>query len=219
MSPRRLAYFSRIPGVGVESKRLRSRWPSVALLFAALFTHVAWSAAPVAAQEDGESVETEGAAPVAEPATEGEELAAIYAELDALLDALVETRTRVTDVGRRLFSTALRVRLRHRGDLHLQRVRLWVDGVLVHTGGGEHPELHTIFDGFAAPGVHSLRLAVDSPGARLMEEREVRVGADRRAEVSIEVQSELDDEPDAGRARLRLRSDIRTESVPLTEGQ
>lgn len=190
---------------------------SVSLLGAALFAFAITPARALAQDDSGESAESAdgSAAPPAPSVPSAAEVDSILAELDAMVARLGDVRSRVANVGRRVVESGIRVRLRHRGELPVRRVEVHFDGVRVYQGGRDQEELHQVFDGFAAPGVHTLRVVLEGEGARVEERYAVRVGVGKRTEVEIVLESEL--EEGDFRTRRALQSELQVEAVSLTD--
>jgi hypothetical protein len=112
------------------------------------------NAAPAAAKD---ATPKEPAAPAVDPA--------LQQDLAQVMDDLVQARARVAVLGKSLFKTRVRVKIDNRAapDQIAVRVALWLDGAPIWTGDGAavRSAERALFDGFAAPGPHSLTAEVE----------------------------------------------------------
>jgi hypothetical protein len=130
------------------------------------------AAAPPAAEEAAPAAvpappaATETKAPEADANAEhAAEVAALQQELAAVMDDLVQARTRVAVLGKSLFKTKVRLKLDNRAapDQLAVRVLIWLDGAPVFSGDGSSvrdPE-RALWEGFAAPGPHVITVEVE----------------------------------------------------------
>lgn len=93
------------------------------------------------------------------------DLAGARAEYEAIMNELVETRSRVAVLGEQLFDTQVRIRIVDRARLEqdLVTMRISLDGTAVFSAEptGQREEARQVFEGFAAPGPHSLSLSIE----------------------------------------------------------
>jgi hypothetical protein len=104
--------------------------------------------------------------PVADPLEGLPDVAPVRAELEALMNELVETRSRIAVLGRQLFETRVRVRVQDRtGDAQiLDSLDLRLDGAPVFDASRDLEGIddgRQVFDGFAAPGPHVLLVSIE----------------------------------------------------------
>ena len=160
---------------------------------------------PMAAPEP----EPEEIAPEPEPEiTEAEQEAAtlpdlspLRAEFSALMDELVQARSRIAVLGQALFNTKLRVRVENDADDQiLSGLTIRLDGAPIFRAdsdvGGEGRQ---VFDGFAAPGPHELTVEAEQRSRASEEYRYTQANRYRFQVVSgklIEVTITLDDDSD-----------------------
>lgn len=126
--------------------------------------------------EDATGEEAEAAPEAEAPAAEAppppgddlpppEDLSPLRAELEAVMNDLVEARARVSVIGRQLFDTRVVVRLRDRAgrDHDLTRLTLRLDGAPIYQGGDDLSGRDSVqvFEGFAAPGPHLLTVELE----------------------------------------------------------
>jgi hypothetical protein len=112
-------------------------------------------AAPAASSEPAPAAAPEAAAKP--PA--GPDVSALSAELSAVLDELIQARTRASVLAKTLFRTRIDVLVTRRSDdQQLLRVKLALDGVPVHDSDGAAlaEDEARLFSGYVAPGVHEI---------------------------------------------------------------
>ncbi|MBW2462841.1 MAG: hypothetical protein JRH11_14410 [Deltaproteobacteria bacterium] len=134
---------------------------------------------------------------------EGPDLGPIREEFTAIMDELVQVRSRVAVLGRQLFRTRMTVSVQNRAgdDNTLASMVLKLDGAPIFQGeGGEVSEDGAqVFDGFAAPGPHVLTVEVEQR-ARANDEYRYELRDTYRFQVIrdrlIEVTIVLDDDSD-----------------------
>jgi hypothetical protein len=151
----------------------------------------------------GEGEEGEGAAGAVYEEEEGPDLGPIREEFTAIMDELVQVRSRVAVLGRQLFRTRMRVVVQNRAgdDQSLAKLVLKLDGAPIFQGeGNEVPEDGAqVFDGFAAPGPHVMTVEVEQR-ARADDEYRYELRDTYRFQVIrdrlIEVEIVLDDDSD-----------------------
>lgn len=95
-----------------------------------------------------------------EPLPELPDLSPLQQAYTALMDDLVQARSRVAVLGQQLFETKVRVRVHDRtgGDVNLTSFAVRLDGAPVFRAdsGGVGADARRVFEGFAAPGPHVL---------------------------------------------------------------
>lgn len=166
------------------------------------------TADPLADEAAGPAAAVDGAdadEPAADPFldAEGPDLGPIREEFTAIMDELVQVRSRVAVLGRQLFRTRMTVSVQNRAadDNSLARMVLKLDGAPIFQGeGGEVSEDGAqVFDGFAAPGPHVLTIEVEQR-ARANDEYRYELRDTYRFQVIrdrlIEVTIVLDDDSD-----------------------
>jgi len=134
---------------------------------------------------------------------DGPDLGPIREEFTAIMDELVQVRSRVAVLGRQLFRTRMRVVVQNRAgdDQSLARMVVKLDGAPIFQGeGAEVPEDgRQVFDGFAAPGPHVMSIEVEQR-ARADDEYRYELRDTYRFQVIrdrlIEVEIVLDDDSD-----------------------
>lgn len=158
---------------------------------------------------EGAAADLEGDEPSGEPGEDqfadeaGPDLGPIREEFTAIMDELVQVRSRVAVLGRQLFRTRMRVVVQNRAgdDNTLARMVLKLDGAPIFQGeGGEVSEDGSqVFDGFAAPGPHVITVEVEQR-ARANDEYRYELRDTYRFQVIrdrlIEVEIVLDDDSD-----------------------
>jgi len=150
------------------------------------------TAAPDAAQ--AQAADATPAAPTEAPLSD---LAPLREEFTSVMDDLVETRARIATLGRSLFHTRLRIEVQNRaGDLQaLAHIAVFIDGAPVFRAeGGEFAgdDARQVFEGFAAPGPHTVVVEVeqrsrdaDSYRYTLRDNYRFEVLRDRLTEVTV----------------------------------
>ena len=112
------------------------------------------------------------APPTDEPPVEddsfGTDLGPLREEFTALMDELVQTRSRISVLGRQLFQTKIRVTLQNRADDQtLAAVAIRLDGASVFRADGSSfagEDGEQVFEGFAAPGPHMVTVEAEQRG-------------------------------------------------------
>ncbi len=104
--------------------------------------------------------------PAEDPLDSLPDVAPVRGELEALMNEIVETRSRIAVLGRQLFETRVRVRIQDRtGDAQiLDRLDVRLDGAPVFDASRDLEGIddgRQIFDGFAAPGPHVLLVSIE----------------------------------------------------------
>lgn len=135
-------------------------------------------AATTTGDGEGEAAATAAEPAPAPPTTAAEpetpeapvvDLAPLRTELAAVMDELVQARARVGILGKTLFKTRVRVTVQNltQDTQRLGRIVLKLDGAPVFSGGADAvkgDEENQVFEGFAAPGPHTLVLEVEQIG-------------------------------------------------------
>lgn len=190
--------------------------------------------APVAVQGEGAQ---ESPAPVAspqasaQPADSGPAASEVSARMDALMDRMVRARTRLSALGQALHQTRVRVTLDHRvKGFRVERVRLFLDGSPVYEGDGRglaRKEDVELFAGFAAPGMHEVRLEVDQVsnddgryGYTLQQRFRFRAVEDQRTTLRVRMDDDSDiaeDFEDDQDGEYDVRTRIRVWAEPLED--
>ena len=105
----------------------------------------------------------EAAAPAKESIGTTPDVSALSSELSAVLDELIQARTRASVLAKSLFRTRIDINvLRRADDQRMVHVRLELDGVPVHDSDGAAlggDEAH-LFQGYVAPGVHEVGIEI-----------------------------------------------------------
>jgi hypothetical protein len=99
----------------------------------------------------------------------GPDVSALQKDLSAVLDELTQARARASSLVKALFGTRVSVTVARRADdQRLARIVLRFDGVPVHDSEGAAlaREEASLFDGYAAPGVHELTVLVSEASPR-----------------------------------------------------
>jgi hypothetical protein len=102
--------------------------------------------------------------PAAEPEPDFVDLGPIREEFTAVMDDLVQVRSRIAVLGRQLFQTKVRVRVQDRADdQDLVSIALRLDGAPIFRGdpSSVNDDVQQVFDGFAAPGPHVLTVETE----------------------------------------------------------
>jgi len=161
---------------------------------------------PMAAPEE----QTEELPPEPEPepittaeqeASELPDLSPLRSEFSALMDELVQARSRIAVLGQALFNTKLRVRVENDADDQiLSGLTIRLDGApIFRTDSDVGGEGRQVFDGFAAPGPHELTVEAEQRSRESEEYRYTQSNRYRFQVVSgklIEVTITLDDDSD-----------------------
>lgn len=184
---------------------------------------------PAAGEETPPADEAE--TPAAEPTAASASSDEVVRRMDALMDRMVQARTRLAVLGEALYATRVSIALDHRVEaFRVEAVRLFLDGAPVYEGdgqgllGGEAVVLHA---GFAAPGMHDLRLEVDQVskedgryGYTLEQRFRFRAVEDQRTDVRIRMDDDSDiaeDFEDDQDGEYDVRTRMRVRSEPLEE--
>ena len=118
------------------------------------------AAAPAADTATSDATE-----PDAEPEPDFVDLGPLRDEFTAVMDDLVQVRSRIAVLGRQLFQTKVRVRVQDRAsdDQDLVSIALRLDGAPIFSGdpSSVNGDVRQIFEGFAAPGPHLLTVETE----------------------------------------------------------
>jgi hypothetical protein len=187
------------------------------------------SSSPAAAP--AQALAQSDASPQPAPAADNGELAGLQQDLAQVMDDLVQARTRVAVLGKALFKTRVRVKLDNRAAPEQVAVRatLWLDGAPIWNGDGASmrgPEL-ALFDGFAAPGAHTLTVEVEQRARKdeayrytLRESYRFMVVREKRTDVVLVLDDDSDmaDEfADDQEGEYEVRTRLKVHAVGLNE--
>jgi hypothetical protein len=141
----------------------------------------------------------EAAAPVAAPPPD---VSALSSELSAVLDELIQARSRASILAKSLFRTRIDINvLRRADDQQLLHVKLALDGVPVHESDGAAlagSEAH-LFSGYVAPGVHEISIEINEQArenATYRYTRAERFRIETKKDTSTQVDVTLRDDSD-----------------------
>ncbi len=184
-------------------------------------------AAP-AAEAPAEPTPEPAPAPAAEEAAPPpSQVDALQTELSALMDELVQARTRASLIGKTLFKTQVRVFVQNLAgdDAILAKIVLKLDGAPIFRGDAaaiRGDEERRVFEGFIAPGPHVLTAEIEQSsrddsayGYELRESYRFQTIRDKRNELRLvlrddsDVASEFPDDQDGEydvRTKLRVQT-------------
>jgi len=141
----------------------------------------------------------EATAPAAPPPPD---VSALSSELSAVLDELIQARSRASILAKSLFRTRIDINvLRRADDQQLLHVKLALDGVPVHESDGAAlagSEAH-LFSGFVAPGVHEISVEISEQArenATYRYSRAERFRIETKKDTSTQVDVLLRDDSD-----------------------
>ncbi len=173
--------------------------------------------------------------PAASAIAEGAgEARAVREELSSVMDALVSARARAALLGKSLFETRVRVVLVNEAaeDQALGKVALFLDGNPIFRGEGSalNAEGAKLFEGYAAPGPHVLKVVIEQRSRhddnyRYSQESALRFTVLR--EHLTDLKLVLDDDSDIaedfaddqeGEYDVRLRLEVHAEPLRSAEG-
>ena len=171
------------------------------------------------------------AAPAAE-AAENAKLANLRGEVSALIDDLVQARSRAALLGKSLFKTQVRVRIQNLAgpDPILAKIILKLDGAPIYRGdaaalGGD--EARKVFDSIIAPGAHVLSAEIEQHsrsdaayGYTLHETYRFQALREKRSELTLVLDddSDLADEfPEDSEGEYDIRIKLRVRSKDLKD--
>jgi hypothetical protein len=164
------------------------------------------------------------------PAADTEQVSGLQTELSALMDELVQARTRAALLGKTLFKTVTRVYVQNLAgdDAVLSKAVLKLDGAPIFRGDAaaiRGDESRQVFEGFIAPGPHVLTAEIEvnsrtdaAYGYSLRESYKFQALRDKRNELSLvlrddsDVASEFPDDQD-GEYDVRMRLRVRTKEL------
>lgn len=169
--------------------------------------------------------QTSGAA-APEP-TAREDLSGLEDEYNRIVDEIFQARTRVSALGAQLYSTKVRIRVQDRTtrEQALESIRLTVDGDPVFSGDASFraEDGRQVYDGFVAPGAHSLGVEVelrsrenDRYTYRLHDSFTFEVIKGRLTEVKVLLEEDsniAEDFPDDREGEYDIRTRVRVEVV------
>jgi hypothetical protein len=162
------------------------------------------AAAPAAPAQAAPAQESGAALPSAAPAPapSGPDVSALSSELSAVLDELIQARTRASVLAKTLFRTRIDVLVTRRSDdQQLLRVRLALDGVPVHDSDGAAlgEDEARLFSGYVAPGVHEVGIEISEQAkenATYRYTRKERFRIETKKDTSTQVEILLRDRSD-----------------------
>lgn len=197
---------------------------------------------PVAAEEEAEPAPAAPAPdapaqpepPPAPPADAAgaEQLSSLQTELHALMDELVQARTRASLIGKTLFKTQVRVHVQNLAgdDTILAKIVLKLDGAPIFRGDGDAirgDEERQVFEGFLAPGPHVFTAEVEQTsrddsayGYNLRESYKFQAIRDKRNELRLILRDDSDvasEFPDDQEGEYDIRTQLRVEAKELNE--
>lgn len=158
------------------------------------------------------------------------EVSGLQTELSALMDELVQARTRAALLGKTLFKTVTRVYVQNLAgdDAVLSKLVLKLDGAPIFRGDSatlRGDDSRQVFEGFIAPGPHVLTAEIEvssrddsAYGYSLRESYKFQALRDKRNELSLalrddsDVASEFPDDQD-GEYDVRMRLRVRTKEL------
>jgi hypothetical protein len=132
------------------------------------------------------------AAPTAASAPD---VSALTAELSAVLDELIQARTRASVLAKTLFRTRIDINVvRRADDQQLVRIKLALDGMPVHDSDGSalrEAEAH-LFSGFVAPGTHEISIEIteqakENPAYRYTRAERFRIETKKNTSTQVDV--------------------------------
>lgn len=156
--------------------------------------------APVQAASSEPAEAPEDGAPAEAPA--GPDVGALSAELSAVLDELIQARTRASVLAKTLFRTRIDVLVTRRSDdQQLLHVKLALDGVPVHDSDGTAlgEDEARLFSGYVAPGVHEIGIEISEQAkenATYRYTRKERFRIETKKDTSTQVEILLRDKSD-----------------------
>ncbi|MBX3270631.1 MAG: hypothetical protein KF729_10235 [Sandaracinaceae bacterium] len=158
------------------------------------------------------------------------DVAPIREEYVALMDDLVQARSRVSALGAELFRTQITIDVQDRtgDDATLARLVIYLDGAPVFRSDGPAEGLGSgrqVFSGSLAPGPHVLRLEVEQRARRdeayrytLQEDFRFQVARERLSEVTLVLEDGSDmasSYPSGGEGRYEVRTRMRVATRAL----
>ena len=157
------------------------------------------------------------------------QLESLHSEFSALMDELVQARSRIAVIGRTLFRTLVRIRVENRaGEQILTRFSLRLDGSpIFRSDGALGEEERQVFEGFATPGYHFLTVeafqrARENEDYRyeLRDRFRFRVLQGKRIDILIILDDDsdiADDFPDDEEGQFDIRTRVQIEAHDLEQ--
>jgi hypothetical protein len=189
-------------------------------------TSIATAASGGASAAGGSSVEGGE-----EPEPAGPDLGPLKDELTSVMDDLVSTRARISTLGRQLFRTKIRIDVqdRSRSNQSLTRLTVSLDGAQVFRSDGGAVDAASgkrVFEGFAAPGPHTVTVEVEARARNgevyryvLRDSFRFEVMRDKLTEVEVRLDGASDiaeDFPDDGEGSYDVRTRFRVATRDLS---
>lgn len=139
-------------------------------------------------------IEARKAAPTAVPAA-APDVSALSSELSAVLDELIQARTRASVLAKSLFRTRIDINvLRRADDQQMVRIKLALDGVPVHDSDGAsvQSEEARLFQGYVAPGTHEISIEIteqskENPTYRYTRAERFRIETKKNTSTQVDV--------------------------------
>jgi hypothetical protein len=183
------------------------------------------------AQEAAPAAEDAAPVPESAPAAKvpaGPDVGALSAELSAVLDELIQARTRASVLAKTLFRTRIDVLVTRRSDdQQLMRVKLALDGVPVHDSDGAalSEDEARLFSGYVAPGVHEIGIEISEQAKENATYRytrterfriETKKGTSTQVEILLRDRSDMAEElPQGDDGKYQVSTRVRVTPVKV----
>ena len=123
------------------------------------------------------------------------DVSALSGELSAVMDELIQARTRASVLAKSLFRTRIDINvLRRADDQQLVRIKLALDGMPIHDSDGAalRSDEARLFSGFVAPGTHEISLEIteqakENPAYRYTRAERFRIETKKHTSTQVDV--------------------------------
>lgn len=127
--------------------------------------------------------------------TAAPDVSALSSELSAVMDELIQARTRASVLAKALFRTRIDINVvRRADDQQLVRIRLALDGMPIHDsdGGALRKDEARLFSGFIAPGTHEISLEIteqakENPAYRYTRSERFRIETKKHMSTQVDI--------------------------------
>ncbi|HEX6243450.1 MAG TPA: hypothetical protein VFZ61_21200, partial [Polyangiales bacterium] len=141
------------------------------------------------------TIESRKAAAASPTQTAAPDVSALSGELSAVMDELIQARTRASVLAKSLFRTRIDIKvLRRADDQQLVRIKLALDGMPIHDSDGAalRNDEAQLFSGFVAPGTHEISLEIteqakENPTYRYTRSERFRIETKKHTSTQVDV--------------------------------
>jgi hypothetical protein len=158
------------------------------------------------------------------------DVSALSGELSAVMDELIQARTRASVLAKTLFRTRIDINvLRRADDQQLVRIKLALDGMPIHDSDGAslRGDEARLFSGFIAPGTHEISLelteqAKENPVYRYTRAERFRIETKKQTSTQVDIllrdNSDMAEElPEGDDGKYEVSTRVRVTPIKVKE--